>query len=156
MASLLCRLTWCDGVRCLARVMTHVASLLCSLVELVAWSTSLALLWLMKKYSRDVVIIHGARRRELPLPQKPFQKVWTKMEGKGSVHNLPWRKLDRWDHNYIEKINLFHWDKPNRRWDHWTGHIDMQLKVEFLFIVLNIAFVQEEKVPSNQDDPLLH
>ena len=110
----------------------------------------------MKKYSRDVVIIHGARRRELPLPKKPFQKVWTKMEGKGSVHNLPWRKLDRWDHNYIEKINLFHWDKPNRRWDHWTGHIDMQLKVEFLFIVLNIAFVQEDKVLSDQDDPLLH
>ena len=156
MASLLCRLTWCDGVRCLARVMTHVASLLCSLVELVSWSTSLALLRLMKKYSRDVVIIHGARRRELPLPKKPFQKVWTKMEGKGSVHNLPWRKLDRWDHNYIEKINLFHWDKPNRRWDHWTGHIDMQLKVEFLFIVLNIAFVQEEKVLSDLDYPLLH
>ena len=32
----------------------------------------------------------------------------------------------------------------------------MQLKVEFLFIVLNIAFVQEEKVLSDQDDPLLH
>ena len=81
--------------------MTHVASLLCSLVELVAWSTSLALLRLMKKYSRDVVIIHGARRRELPLPKKPFQKVWTKMEGKGSVHNLPRSTLDRWDQNCI-------------------------------------------------------
>ena len=32
----------------------------------------------------------------------------------------------------------------------------MQLKVEFLFIVLNIALVQEEKVLSDQDDPLLH
>ena len=32
----------------------------------------------------------------------------------------------------------------------------MQLKVEFLFNVLNIAFMQEEKVPSDQDDPLLH
>ena len=106
MASLLCRLTWCDGVRCLARVMTHVASLLCSLVELVAWSTSLALLRLMKKYSRDVIIIHGARRRELPLPQKPFQKVWTKMEGKGSVHNLPWRKLDRWVNLYCNPTQL--------------------------------------------------
>ena len=32
----------------------------------------------------------------------------------------------------------------------------MQLKVEFLFIVLNIAFVQEEKVLSDLDYPLLH
>ena len=109
MASLLCRLTWCDGVRCLARVMTHVASLLCSLVELVTWSTSLALLRLMKKYSRDVVIIHGARRRELPLPKKPFQKVWTKMEGKGSVHNLPWRKLDRWVNIIVIPFNWLTW-----------------------------------------------
>ena len=158
MASLLCRLTWCDGVRCLARVMTHVASLLCSLVELVAWSTSLALLRLMKKYSRDVIIIHGARRRELPLPQKPFQKVWTKMEGKGSVHNLPWRKLDRWDQNcivksiYFTEISLIEGEININ----WPENVDMQLKVEFLVIVLNIAFVQEDKVLNNQDDPLLH
>ena len=80
------------------------------------------------------------------------------MEGKGSVHNLPWRKLDRWDHNYIEEsiyfieISLIEGEiKIN-----WTEHIDMQLKVEFLFIVLNIAFVQEEKVLSDLDYPLLH
>ena len=37
-----------------------------------------------------------------------------------------------------------------------SENVDMQLKVEFLFIVLNIAFVQEDKVLSDQDDPLLH
>ena len=80
------------------------------------------------------------------------------MEGKGSVHNLPWRKLDRWDHNYIEEsiyfieISLIEGEiKIN-----WPENVDMQLKVEFLFIVLNIAFVQEEKVLSDQDYPLLH
>ena len=80
------------------------------------------------------------------------------MEGKGSVHNLPRRKLDRWDHNYIEEsihfieISLIEGEiKIN-----WPENVDMQLKVEFLFIVLNIALVQEEKVPSDQEDPLLH
>ena len=80
------------------------------------------------------------------------------MEGKGSVHNLPWRKLDRWDHNYKEEsiyfieISLIEGEiKIN-----WPENVDMQLKVEFLFNVLNIAFMQEEKVPSDQDDPLLH
>ena len=82
----------------------------------------------MKKYSRDVVIIHGARRRELPLPKKPFQKVWTKMEGKGSMHNLPWRKLDRWDQNcivksiYFTEISLIKGEiKIN-----WPGNVEMQ------------------------------
>ena len=80
------------------------------------------------------------------------------MEGKGSVHNLPWRKLDRWDQNcivksiYFTEISLIEGEiKTN-----WPENVDMQLKVEFLFIVLNIALVQEEKVPSDQDDPLLH
>ena len=40
---------------------------------------------------------------------KPFQKFWTKMEGKGSMHKLPWNILDRsvnWDCNPIQLIDL--------------------------------------------------
>ena len=46
-----------------------VASFQCSLVELVVWQTSLALLLLMKRYSGDVVTIHGN-----PAERAPFTK----------------------------------------------------------------------------------
>ena len=38
--------------------------------------------------------------------EKPFQKFWTKMEGKGSVHNLPWTVLVRWVNSYCIYIQL--------------------------------------------------
>ena len=57
-----------------------VASLQVHLVELVAWLTSLALLRLMKRYSGDVLSIHGN-----PVERAPFTKRnHFKMEGKGS------------------------------------------------------------------------
>ena len=77
-----------------------VASFQCSLVELVVWQTSLALLLLMKRCSGDVVIIHGN-----PAERAPFTKQnHSKMEGKGSKHKLP----------YDEGGEILEWGKMGR------------------------------------------
>ena len=75
-----------------------VASFQCSLVELVVWQTSLALLLLMKRYSGDVVTIHGN-----PAERAPFTKqnhftisLGPKWKVKGLGTNYPMMKVARY------------------------------------------------------------
>lgn len=97
-----CPISWCDGGCCCGQRfrsvyfwhMAHPRGLspVCCLVELVAWLTSLArLFWLMKRYSRDVLILPWQPGGESSLYQNHF-----KMEGKGSkAHKQPWRMWER-------------------------------------------------------------
>ena len=65
-----------------------VASFQCSLVELVVWQTSLALLLLMKRYSGDVVTIHGNPAERAPFTKQNHSKLLLDQMVKGLGTNL--------------------------------------------------------------------
>ena len=103
MASLLSRLTWCDRVRCLARVMTLWPLSKCQpcrvgcLVD-ISCSTSTN----EEVFRRCPKHPWQPGRRELPLPNETISK-W---KVKGLTHEQPWNMLERWVNSNCSLIQL--------------------------------------------------